>query len=71
MSHRNQEFLSAIDSASKNEILTAIAKHYGITPEEAFNEVTDAGAEHLLDYMIEPERSATSVLMQRHGMGMD
>lgn len=25
-------------------------------------------AEHLLDYMVEPQRSAASVLMQRHGM---
>lgn len=25
-------------------------------------------AEHLLDYIVEPQRTTTSVLMQRHGM---
>ncbi|MDZ5605330.1 hypothetical protein SJI00_21375 [Pseudomonas sp. RP23018S] len=68
MANRNEEFLSVIDSAAKAAILNSIAGHYGITSEEAFAEVADAGAEHLLDYMVEPQRTATSVLMQRHGM---
>lgn len=68
MANRNEEFLSVVDSDTRAAILTAIAGHYGITAEEAFAEVTDAEAEHLLDYMVEPQRSATSVLMQRHGM---
>lgn len=63
----NRAFLSKIDSATRNKILTSIAKHYGISASEAMAEVTDADAESLLDYMTEPERSATSVLLKRHG----
>lgn len=68
MANRNAQFLSVIDDKAKALILESIAAHYGITAQEACDEVTDAEAEHLLDYMVEPERSAASVLMQRHGM---
>lgn len=68
MANRNAQFLSKIDSKAKALILDSIAVHYGITPEEAYAEVADENAEHLLDYMVEPHRSAASVLMQRHGM---
>lgn len=64
----NARFLSKIDSKSKSMILENIAKHYGISTQEAFSEVTDSEAEHLLDYMTEPARSAASVLMQAKGM---
>lgn len=64
----NAQFLAVIDSQAKAVILGSIARHYGITADEAFAEVTAAEAEHLLDYMMEPQRSATLVLMQRHGM---
>jgi len=68
MANRNQQFLSVIDGKAKALILESIAVHYGITSQEAYGEVTDSEAEHLLDYMVEPQRSAASVLMQRHGM---
>lgn len=68
MTHRTADFLSVIDSKTKAEILESIAVHYGTTPEVIYDEVTDGEAEHLLDYIREPLRSATSVLMQRHGM---
>lgn len=61
-------FLAAIEAPAKASILESIAGHYGITVEQAYAEVTDTEAEHLLDYMVEPHRSATSVLMQRYGM---
>lgn len=64
----NVQFLSAIDAPAKAEILQSIADHYGITPEAAYEEVASGEAEHLLDYMIEPFRSAALVLMQRKGM---
>lgn len=70
MSHRNVEFLSVIDSQAKDLILGTIAAHYGITPDEAYAVVAGAEAEHLLDYLVEPQRSATLVLMQRRGMGL-
>lgn len=63
----NQEFLAKIDAGSKSKILANIANHYGITVGHALSEVTDADAEHLLDYMTGPERTAASVLMKRHG----
>lgn len=68
MTNNTAKFLNVIDSKTKTEILKSIAKHYGITEQEALAEVTDVDAEHLLDYMVEPQRSATSVLMQRHGL---
>ncbi|WP_219096260.1 hypothetical protein [Pseudomonas sp. UMAB-40] len=67
MANRNEQFLSVIDSATKNAILESIAVHYGKTTQEIFAEVVGADAEHLLDYMVEPMRSATSVVMQRRG----
>jgi hypothetical protein len=61
----NQEFLAHTDDATRREILESIARHYGISQKEAFNEIVGENAEHLLDYLVEPVRSATSVLMQR------
>ena len=58
----------SVASDTKQRILDAIAKHYGISSSEAFEEVTDPGAEHLLDYLTGSVRTATSVLMQRHGL---
>lgn len=68
MANPNAQFLAVIDSQAKAEILKSIADHYGITPEAAYAEVAAEQAEHLLDYMIEPHRSAALVLMQRKGM---
>ena len=60
-------FLESLDADTRNAILSSIAKHYEITNERALAEVTDDEAESLLDYLVEPVRSATSVLMQRRG----
>lgn len=68
MINRNATFLAAVTKEAKDMILGNIAAHYGITPQAAFAEVTAPGAEHLLDYMVEPERSAASTLMQAYGM---
>lgn len=65
---RNSQFLNTTDEATRNAILANIAAHYGITSESAFEEVTDADAEHLLDYVTREERYATSLLMKRHGL---
>ena len=64
----NKQFLDSLDSKSKSFILSSIANHYGVTEDEIYDEVTHEEAEHLLDYMVEPHRSATHVIMQRHGM---
>jgi len=64
----NGAFLAATDAKTRTEILGNIAKQYGISQNEAFEEVTDSEAEHLLDYVTGPTRSAVSVLMKRHQM---
>ena len=61
-------FFGASSHTVKNEILAAIAGHYGITPAEALEEVTGPEAESLLDYLTGSIRTAASVLMRRHGL---
>lgn len=58
-------FLNSLDSKTKNEILSNISNHYGITNETAFEEVTDEEAENLLDYVTGQTRTATNVLVQK------
>ena len=65
---KNKAFLNAIDAKSRMAILSKIANHYGITNSEALEEVSCDESEHLLDYMTGKDRTATSVLMQRHGL---
>jgi hypothetical protein len=65
---RNKEFLTAVDDETRAAILKNIADHYGKTSEEMLDEVIDADAESLLDYMREPLRTSTSVLMRSHGL---
>ena len=61
------QFFRVTDSETKASILEAIANHYGITPSEAEEEVTDFQAERLTDYLVGPIRDATQLLMKRHG----
>lgn len=65
-------FFRLTDAKSKLFILRTISNNYGgsISVQEAENEVTSPGAEHLLDYLGEPVRMATHVLMQKHGLGL-
>jgi thiaminase len=58
-------FFNKIEATTKNEILSAIAAQYGITKDEALEEVTSPEAEHLLDYLTGKIRTATSLLMKR------
>ena len=68
MNKINAAFLAAIDTGQKQRFLAAIARQYGIGNQQAYDEVTGVDAEHLLDYMVEPERSEASVLMQALGL---
>jgi hypothetical protein len=61
-------FLRNADVKTREAVLANIADHYGITRSEAHAEITDPGAEHLLDYLTGPVRTATSALMQKHGL---
>jgi hypothetical protein len=62
---KNKDFLNSVTLALKTYLLSHIATQYGIDNEQAFSEVTDKKAESLLDYLKEPQRSATYDLMQK------
>jgi hypothetical protein len=61
-------FFAATDAKTKTEILASIATQYGISEAEALEEVTNEEAESLLDYLTGIIRTATSLLMKRHGI---
>ena len=65
---KNYSFLCAADVQTRDAILAAISGHYGITRSEAQDEVFNADAEHLLDYLTGSVRAATSLLMRRAGL---
>lgn len=67
-SERTTKFLSVITAEAKDMILKSIAAHYGVTKDEIYAELTDPEAEHLLEYMVEPHRSAAHIVMKRHNM---
>lgn len=62
----NKHFLSVITLKLRDSILSAIAAHYGITKEEALEEVTDAEAELLVEYLTGPIQTQTYSLMKGH-----
>lgn len=62
-----RKFFEATDAKTKDLILSSIAEHYGITKEEALEEVLHEDAEHLLDYLTGSQRNAAYIIMQRHG----
>ena len=47
----NKAFLDYLRWENKNAILTNIANHYGITNDEAYDEVTHDEAEHIFEYV--------------------
>jgi hypothetical protein len=64
----NKKFLSVTDAKIRDDVLSAVANHYGITKDAALEEITHDEAEHLLDYLTGTVRTAISVLMLRHGL---
>ena len=67
-SQKNATFLRSLDTATRSQILDAIAVHYGITVAEVMEEVTGSEAESILDYLTGQTRSAAALLMKRHGI---
>ena len=65
---KNKAFLAVIHPESKDAILLAIASHYEISKEEAFEEVAGEEAELLVEYLTGSIRTATSFEMKRHGL---
>ena len=58
-------FLNSLDRKTKNEILSNIANHYGITIDEAYDEVTDVEAENIMDYITGSIRGAVSLFYNK------
>ncbi len=56
-------FFHNIHPEMKNSILLSIAAHYGIDIEAAEGEVTEPGAENLLDYLTGDVRDMAAVLL--------
>lgn len=61
----NTQFLASISKSIKQIILKNIADHYGITPEQAYNEVIGEDAECFLEYMTEPERAGAAMFKRQ------
>lgn len=58
----NKRFLESISQESRELILDHVAKEYGITQQEANDELTGEGAEELLEYLRGDVRAVVSVL---------
>ena len=58
-------FLNSLDLRIKNEILSNIANHYGVTNEQAEEEVTDEDAECIMDYVTGPLRATVSLFFNK------
>lgn len=69
---KNKRFLETVGNVLGNnlgnEILEAIATHYGISTSAALVEVTLDPAEHLCDYLVEPLRSRVAFNMSAMGL---
>lgn len=64
----NATFLAAIGDEAKAVILEGITNHYDISPQQAYEEVSNEYAEHLLAYMVEPHRIFAFSLMLSLGL---
>jgi hypothetical protein len=61
-------FLNSLDLKVKNEILTNIANHYGISNQEACEDVTDEDAESIMDYVSGNIRQTVSLFFNKFKM---
>mgnify|MGYP003662473725 FL=1 len=55
-------FFKNVGKKVENEIITNIAKHYGVSNDDIYNEVYDAEAESLLDY-VTVDRAAVALML--------
>ena len=63
---KNQNFILSTDKETANKIIQHIAKRYGISSHEVFNELYCDEANLITEYMTGKERSATHFLMKRY-----
>lgn len=64
----NATILNVLGKDVAREVCNSMAQHYRITPAEAQAELTHPDAYPLLEYLTEPARTATYLLMQRHDL---
>lgn len=62
-SEQTKLLLNSIDSQIKSEILSNISDHYGITEDEAFEEITDEEAHNILEYITGGLRAKLKAIM--------
>jgi hypothetical protein len=58
----NKTFLNTISLIMKETVLSNVAKHYGITNSEAFDELIDEDAENIMDYLTGNQRQVIHVI---------
>lgn len=63
-----RKFFSLTNAETQQAVLENIAKHYGISMNEALAEVTDDEAESLLDYVTGPLRVKVLAIYLRHDL---
>jgi len=57
----NEMFLEVLDTKTCNAVIENIAAHYGISVNDAIDEVIDDEAESIMDYLTGSVRTATSL----------
>jgi hypothetical protein len=68
--NKNAKYLSSISSERKAKVLQNIAKHYGISVKEAENEVMDADAEDIYEYIANDKQLQMSVYTEFKSMNV-
>ena len=60
---RTSRFFTNVGKRVENEIVTNIAKHYGVSNDEIYDEIYDSEAESLLDY-VTVNRAAVALMFK-------
>ena len=66
--NNNAKFLNSIDDRTELSILQNIATHYGITVNEAYDEVADSEAEDLAEYVTGKAKNGVYSMMRKAGL---
>jgi hypothetical protein len=61
----NEAFVSTLDNRTFLTVISNIANHYGISEDEALEEVCDNEAENIMDYITGSVRQSVSLLFNQ------
>jgi hypothetical protein len=67
----NEAFLSTLDGKIYKEIVGSMAKHYGITIDQATDELIHDESENILEYLQGGIRSGCSALFQKWKLSLN